>query len=553
MIALYDRIVRVSPRRQLLAGTAALFVLRLALSTLRTGPVLVADEVGYLTNARALAGGVRGQMTGAPFYHGGYSLLLAPLLALDHDPTTSYHLVLALNALLAAGVAPLVYFLLTRRFAVSSRVAVWPSLAAGAYPSVTIFSQVALSENLLVPLIVVWSICFGGLLQAPTDPRRTAWASSTSLCAVWLWAAHGRMIIAVALTIVALIASAVLEPRRMRAALVGLLVIACGLVAVHELDHFLVDRNWGGHAPSEINGPLSMLESLGGLVAFLRNLVGQTWYLLVATLGVLVASLSLGRPHVPRRRPSSSELVLALLLLTGIGLLFESALSFRTVDRPDTLVYGRYTEVVVPPLLALALARIDLRRYAALPTAVLLALATGATALIRASFHPPGGANRWNIASLPAPARDLAPEVLVAAGAVAVLAVVVLATVRRRAPAAVVPLVLVLFLPTTAAYERNPVLFSEHDFYPAGWTSPAPVVGDARTIAFDTQGGGELWADQWFASKAKFLLFSGSTQSPPAGLVISSPAWAAAHADLHPKPVWNDPRSGTQLYRLRAG
>src|SRR5204862_8032201 len=98
----------------------------------RTGPVLVADEVGYLTNARALAGGVRGQMTGAPFYHGGYSLLLAPLLAFDHDPKTSYHLVLALNALLAAAVAPLVYLLLRRCFAVPSRVAVWPALASGA-------------------------------------------------------------------------------------------------------------------------------------------------------------------------------------------------------------------------------------------------------------------------------------------------------------------------------------------------------------------------------------------------------------------------------------
>ena len=61
---------------------------------------------------------------------------------------------LALNALLAASLAPLLYLLLTRCFRCSPGAAVWPALAAAFYPSVTVFSQVALSENLLLPLTV---------------------------------------------------------------------------------------------------------------------------------------------------------------------------------------------------------------------------------------------------------------------------------------------------------------------------------------------------------------------------------------------------------------
>src|SRR5215217_4383229 len=84
-------------RRELLLGIAALLVVRAALSAVRSGPVLVADEIGYLTNARALGGGIAGQMATAPFYRGGYSLLLAPVVAAVSDPRLAYHLVLLVN------------------------------------------------------------------------------------------------------------------------------------------------------------------------------------------------------------------------------------------------------------------------------------------------------------------------------------------------------------------------------------------------------------------------------------------------------------------------
>lgn len=48
--------------RQLVALTVALFAARPLVSLIRTGPVLVADEIGYLMNARVLAGGLPGQL-----------------------------------------------------------------------------------------------------------------------------------------------------------------------------------------------------------------------------------------------------------------------------------------------------------------------------------------------------------------------------------------------------------------------------------------------------------------------------------------------------------
>jgi hypothetical protein len=527
-------------RRQLVAGTAVLFVLRLALAVPRTGPVIVADEVGYLTNARLLSGGVAGQMSTAPFYHGGYSLLLAPLLAIDGNPKTSYHLVLALNALLAASLAPLLYLLLTRCFEVAPNAAVWPSLAAAAFPSITIYTQVAMSENLLLPLVALWLLCFGCFLQAATERRRLAFAAATAFCAVWLWAAHGRMIIAIALTTGAFLVPVVMRRPAARSALLGLAIVALGLLAVHVLDAFIVSRSYGGHASSEVNQRLSTVESIGGLGAFLRNVFGQAWYLLVASLGLLAATLSPQfAAHLRRRQASSSELVLALALLAGLGLLIESALSFRTADRPDMIIYGRYTDVIVPPLLALALVRLAAgRRFRSVAVVVAMAV------------QPPGLANRWNVASLPAPTFQLGPKVLLVAGLAAVIAVVAITVVQRRRPAAVAPLVLLLFLPTTAVAERNPVLTAQSAFYPSGWTSPAEAAEGARTIAFDTDSSGSRFVYQWFTPKARLVLFSGSSGRPPSRLVFSSTAWAAAHRGLHPTQLWADPGRGVELFRL---
>src|SRR6266516_1721562 len=101
-----------------------LLVLRLGLALLRDGPLVVADEAGYLLNARALTGGTPGQLQLAPFYRGGYSALIAPLVAIPSDPRTIYRLVLLANAVLAASLVPLLYLLLTRRCRLRERIAV---------------------------------------------------------------------------------------------------------------------------------------------------------------------------------------------------------------------------------------------------------------------------------------------------------------------------------------------------------------------------------------------------------------------------------------------
>jgi hypothetical protein len=114
------------------------------------------------------------------------------------------------------------------------------------------------------------------------------------------------------------------------------------------------------------------------------------------------------------------------------------------------------------------------------------------------------------------------------------------------------PLVLILFLPTTAAAERNPVLSGEHATYPNGWTSPGDAAPGARRVAYDIDHPQGLYVDQWFMPHARFVRFSGSSDPVPAPYVISSPAWAREHPRLRVVELWRDPPSGHVLYRVAA-
>jgi hypothetical protein len=540
-------------RNLLLIGTLALLAARLLLSLLRAGPVLVADELGYLMNGRVLAGGVAGQLQLAPFYHGGYPLLLAPILALRASPGLGYHLVLALNAVLAASIFPLLYVLLTRCAGVAPRVALGAAFAGAVYPSVTVLSQVAMSENLLFPLTCAWLIAACELAARPA----ARWAVLTAALAAFAYATHGRMIVVVVLTVALLVWLGWRRALAAGPALAALAVVVGGLWATHLLDAFLVRRNYGGHATSEAGARLSALGHPSAVWGAVENLVGQSWSLLAATFGLaaVVAVAAVASVRAARREGSAPPVAPLLVVLLAAGLLVVSAASFPARSRADMLIYGRYAELAAPPLIALGVSRL-LRAASSTATrgrlwvvwAVGFAAMTGFVAIVQAAGGL-GKANRWNVASFPFVTSDLGAKVLVGAAIVAGAGLVVQFLAVRRRPALMWLLAAALFVPVTAYALHAPVLAAEDASYPSGWTTPGAVAaaGGIRTVAYDLDraaGGdgyprvGDLYLSQWFLPHTRLLLFHSHRARPPARYVLSDPGWGARHPGLHPTSVW---------------
>jgi hypothetical protein len=547
----------------LLTGTLLLFLARLALSLIRTGPVLIADEMGYLGNARTIAGGIDAQMELAPFYRAGYSLLIAPLLELSSDPGFQYHLVLVLNAALAASVFPLLYLLLNRFAAVPTRVALWAALAGAVYPAITVLSQVAMSENVLFPLVCVWLICFAGLLASAAGRSQMLWAIGLGAATGGLWMVHNRMIVAVAIAVAGM--GWLLYRRRITpAALVaGLAAVALFVLGTHFLDSFVVDRNYGGSAPDELTQRMHALLHFVGIRTAFANLLGQTWYLLVATFGLAFATLAGFLSGRPRRGQEESEpadplraIVGVLLALTGL-LLLISASAFPERTRPDMLIYGRYAEIVSPALIAfgiVALTRARQVRAFAWPLAGLATL-TGIVVLIRATASDPDPANRWNISALPFVTMQLGPGVLIGAAVVAVIGASILLLASRRSTRALGAVAAALFLAVVVYGAWNPVRSSERAVYPSGWSSPqaAAEAAGGKRIAYDLDGYEAigLYVFQWFLPHSRIVLFHGDREAPPARLVIAGRDYGREHPGSGAVAIWSPGERDQLLWRLR--
>lgn len=545
--------------RLLVAGTLVLFAARLVLSLIRTGPVLVADEIGYLTNARVITGGMAGQLEQAPFYRGGYSLLIAPLVELGSSPTFTYHLVLVLNAALAASVFPLLYLLLTRFGGVRPGLAIWAALAGAAYPALTVLSQVAMSENSLYPLVCLWLIAFGGLLASAGGRNDFAWAAALGAATGALWAVHNRMFVAIVLALAGMVWLAARRRLRPAALVLGVAIVALALYGVHLLDSFLIDDNYAGSAPDELSERMDSLFQFSGLRTVLANLAGQSWYLLVATFGLAAAAVADFAGGWRRREQDGAGErrlpILGILLALTALLLLVSAAAFPERTRPDMLIYGRYTEVVAPALIAFglaALSRVAAWRRFAWPLAGFAAL-TALVVVIRATADDPDPANRWNISALPFVTVQLGPAILVGAALVALAGAWLLLRSSARAPWAPGVVAVALFVPVIAYGAWNPVRSSQRAVYPSGWTSPQAAAEDAGAAAIaydlDSYDAIGLYSLQWFLPNTEMTLFHGNREKPAAELVLAAEDWPRRQG-VNAEPLWQAAGRDQVLWRV---
>jgi hypothetical protein len=111
-------------------------------------PLILADEVGYLGNARYLSGVAHmPDMRGTGFYHFGYSLFLLPAFWLFAEPEWVYRAAIATNALLVSALYFPLRFILVSTLGLSSTPARWIAFSCCLYPSLVLYSSLAWAES----------------------------------------------------------------------------------------------------------------------------------------------------------------------------------------------------------------------------------------------------------------------------------------------------------------------------------------------------------------------------------------------------------------------
>ncbi len=380
------------------AGTLTVVAVRVVLSTQARYPRVVADEAAYLAMARVMAGGERWNLGLASTYGPAYSVLLAPWFALGLSPDAIYRAAILTNVALA-GLTFLAFEALARRLpGVTRPLSSGLALVAASLPALVATTNLAWSDD-LAPL--AFAVLVLALLEVVARPRPLA-AGLLAATAVLGYAVHGRFLplAPVVLAVLAVLALA----RRLRwpvaiAAGAGL-VLGLGLVQLGQgalYDHL--------YDPGQVTQGLNEAERITRIGPLIMSTTGQLWYLLVTTAGVAgiggLALLATGGGQLRttwtasrgenRVRQALSGLTdpatgdgapaplatLACLALVALG--FVTSVVFMT-DRPrgDHLVYGRYNDLFVGPLVLAGLSVLAVRRRRSRAT-VLGALALVAT------------------------------------------------------------------------------------------------------------------------------------------------------------------------------
>ena len=567
----------------LVIGVVLLTAFRLYLSLHRTGPVIVADEVGYLVNARVLTGGPDGYLNRANVYAGGYSLALVPAFLLGTGPEEVYQLVLGTNAVLSALLLPLLYLLLRRGFGVARAPAALCGLAGALYAPISGFTEVALSENLLAPLLVAWLLCVVEFARA----RNRAWASvnavAVGLLTGSLYATHSRTLPLIPIVLATLVLLAARRHVQPALALLGIGATLSSCVGAYLLNAYLYRQSWPGKVLDQQDRALGNLFSMDGLPERAQFVAGQSAYLFLASFGLagvgMVALTFVGcgsgttsvreRLRSAWRRGTSTGLdsertrmaAAWIVLLVAAGILgLTGAATSGDFTRPDHRIYGRYIEIITPLLLALGLAAISSWLPTAAPRWVLWCAGVALTSL--ATVVTIDGADDafdatnigWaNVSGLMLlggmrvidPARSAVACILVFS------AIALLARGRMRVVGA---LGTSLFLVWGSVHIDTVFYEPRQDrYYPSSVTvDDFPAIAAADHVAFDASVTGEAeFIYQFYLDHTTVELFDSRTKAPPADadVVISTASWPGGDAQGVQR-IWTDPVLGVTAWRL---
>ncbi len=315
------------------------------------------DELVYLGNARYLATG-QGLVdpTGRDPYKIGYSLLLLPAFWIDASPLGGFAWVQVINALLTTALYPML-FLLARRLA-PDLAPLDHGLLAGVlscYPAVLLYATTAMSENAFIPAFVGSTLL---LHRALETQRWWDWASFSALT-VFLYYVHERAlgILACAIAVCLLVGWS-----QLRAPIKGwgwLASLSIGGL-VFALLHFVEVPGSRWHTGARSSEYFS--QAAGMPDALVHTAAGHLWYLMLATGGCLLLGLGLRcleAWHLPKHATSSRGPKMFWWFLIGsVGSVLMVSVIFLA-QRPEAqlthMVYGRYSEGVLLPVLLVAL------------------------------------------------------------------------------------------------------------------------------------------------------------------------------------------------------
>ncbi len=484
----------------------------------KRGPAVFGDEFGYLAAGQYLGGGGVLYLGGGTPYHPGFGLFLAPIAMATPARSELYSGALVLNGLFA-GVA---VWAIIRLIAALTDEPTWMvALAVGVgavAPGFVYYTTFAMAETLTAALVALFLLALCRL----EERRDSRAAVRLAVTAGLSYAVHPRGLVLLGLVGLGAVIAAAL---RWLAARVALAAFVSALLSWAGA-RFLIGTTTSVLYSSErgSSGSVARLFDADVVESALR-IVGRSWYVAIATAGLAIVGVAsaVSRPdHHPVSRRAVVLVPAMVLAVTAVG--------EASSTRADVLIYGRYVEATLLPLVALGalLAMTNKVRWSMLVPVLGVVLAAGILFLLVPESRLERGIGVFNVPGLGTAFELRGGHFDTALWASSLVAVIVMILLLHWTPRLAVGMAALWFLAGSAqvlghSYAVDDAVDQQARFA-ANIDQMSTELGQELTVGLDrelVQSSGNLFGIHWAIGDLEPLTYGFSIPPPPVDVLAT--------------------------------
>ncbi len=322
-----------------------------------SGPSIRPDEWGYLLNGQVLIGHEEVRLPFSEMYPAGFGFVTGAWAWISGSLHSAYRLTLFTNVALIAVLAYLVVAFAVRTLHASRTTGYLVAALVVASPGTLAGSLFALPEILCKVLFMLLVVLLVRLISEPRVLLVILFGALSGIAPVF----SGRLI---AITMSAALLLALLLWKRVlnrSLAVFGTVSIVLGYGVTRILNSVVRDVLYYGR-PSGESRILGRATTVNLWPEVIREIAGQIWYVSAATACLAIVALVVTFRVATRRttlesmdkNESIERFTYVFILLTFVFLIVLGALQLALGKRADHFIYGRYVEMCVPALFAIA-------------------------------------------------------------------------------------------------------------------------------------------------------------------------------------------------------
>jgi hypothetical protein len=319
------------------------------------GPTVHPDEFGFLTNGQVLIGHDEAAIPTGSFYPAGYGIVTGLGALISGSISGAYRFALLTNIVLAVLTAWYAGRLARRGFGASRHMAMVISALVFVVPGTIVSAMFSWAETASRLAFLL----FVGFVLRASKARSNALVIGLGLFTGLMPALHGRFILL--LPIVCLLFAWWWLRKDISFITAGLAVAVTGIAyaATHLLNKFVKTAVYTTSYDQE-NRLLERLVNPNVWPALLRTMVGQSWYLIASSCGLIgiaiffIISRVVGNGGRKTIGADAERVTLLVVFAAAFAIIFTGGLQLLYGNRGDHLIYGRYVEMMVPALLVIS-------------------------------------------------------------------------------------------------------------------------------------------------------------------------------------------------------